>query len=67
MVALSKLKRSDKLKLKWNVYLHNINKKEIVKFNIFDHWRFEEDTKKDLKKWYLLKKKAFIKTSSRFG
>ena len=51
MVALPKLKRSDKLKLEWNVYRHDINKKKIVKFNIFDHWRFEEDVKKDLKKY----------------
>ena len=37
------------MKLKWNVYRHDINKREIVEFNIFDHWRFEEDVKKDLK------------------
>lgn len=38
------------LKLKWNVYRHDINKRGIVEFNIFDHWRFEEDVTKDLKK-----------------
>ena len=38
------------MKLKWVVYRHDINKREIVEFNIFDHWRFEEDVKKDLKK-----------------
>jgi uncharacterized protein YacL (UPF0231 family) len=38
------------LSLKWIVYRHDINKREIVEFNIFDHWRFEEDVKKDLKK-----------------
>ena len=38
------------MKLEWFVYRHDINKKEIVKFNIFDHWRFEEDVKKNLKK-----------------
>lgn len=38
------------MKLKWVVYRHDINKRKIVEFNIFDHWRFEEDVKKDLKK-----------------
>jgi uncharacterized protein YacL (UPF0231 family) len=38
------------LRLKWIVYRHDINKKKIAEFNIFDHWRFEEDVKKDLKK-----------------
>lgn len=38
------------MKLKWVVYRHDINRREIVEFNIFDHWRFEEDVKKDLRK-----------------
>lgn len=38
------------MKLKWNVYRHDINKREIVEFNIFDHWRFEKDVKKYLRK-----------------
>lgn len=38
------------MKLKWNVYRHDINRREIVEFNIFNHWRFEEDVKKDLRK-----------------
>lgn len=39
------------MKLKWNVYTHNFNSKEIKIFNIFDHSRFLEDVKKDLKKY----------------
>ena len=38
------------MKLEWFVYRHDINSRKIVKYNIFDHWRFEEDVKKDLKK-----------------
>ena len=37
--------------MKWNVYYHDINHKEISTFNIFDHWRFKEDIIKDLKKY----------------
>lgn len=33
------------------VYRHDINKRKIVEFNIFDHWRFQEIVKKDLKKY----------------
>lgn len=32
------------------MYYHNFNGKSIEKFNIFDHGRFFEDVKKDLKK-----------------
>lgn len=39
------------MKLEWNVYVEDINKKEIKIFNIFDHGRFLEDVKKDLKKY----------------
>ena len=39
------------MKLKWNVYTHSFNNKEIKIFNIFDHSRFLEDVKKDLKKY----------------
>lgn len=38
------------MELKWTVYRYDINKREIVEFNIFDHWRFEEDVKKDLRR-----------------
>ena len=37
------------MKLEWNVYSHNFNKKEIETYNIFNHGRFLEDVKKDLK------------------
>ena len=33
------------------MYYHNFNGKSIEKFNIFDHGRFFEDIKKDLKKY----------------
>ena len=49
-MALPKTKESDKLKLEWFVYRHDINSKKIIKYNIFDHLRFKEDVKKDLKK-----------------
>lgn len=29
--------------LEWNVYHHNFNKDEIEVYNVFDHWRFQED------------------------
>lgn len=38
------------MNLEWNVYIHDINKKEIKTFNIFDHGRFLADVKKNLKK-----------------
>ena len=33
------------------MYYHNFNGRSIEKFNIFDHGRFLEDVKKDLKKY----------------
>ena len=39
------------MKLEWNVYREDFNSKKIEKFNIFDHYRFEEDVKKALKKF----------------
>ena len=39
------------MKLKYYVYYHNFNGKSIKKINIFDHDRFLEDVKKDLKKY----------------
>lgn len=39
------------MKLEYYVYYHNFNGKSIEKFNIFDHGRFLEDVKKDLKKY----------------
>lgn len=38
------------MKLEWNVYTHNFNGKSIEKYNIFNHGRFTEDVKKELKK-----------------
>lgn len=38
------------MKLEYYVYYHNFNGKSIEKFNIFEHGRFFEDVKKDLKK-----------------
>lgn len=37
------------MKLEWNVYREDFNNKEIKVFNIFNHGRFDEDVKKDLK------------------
>lgn len=37
-------------KLEWNVFHHNFNAKKIERFNIFNHGRFNDDVKKDLKK-----------------
>lgn len=37
--------------LEWNVFRHDINKSKIVTFNIFDHWKFNEDVQKSLKKF----------------
>lgn len=34
----------------YNVYIHDLNKREIKKYNIFEHGRFYEDVKKNLKK-----------------
>ena len=42
---------AEKKKLKWIVYRHDFNANKIVTFNIFDHWKFEEDVIKDLKKY----------------
>lgn len=36
--------------LKWNVYYHSINSKEIKTFNIFNHDGFNQDVEKYLKK-----------------
>lgn len=49
-MALPTIKKGgDKLKLEWNVYVHDFNEKEIKTFNIFRHGRFLEDVKKSLK------------------
>lgn len=36
--------------LEWNVYYHDFNRKEINVFNVFNHWSFHEDCKKNAKK-----------------
>ena len=36
--------------MKWNVYRHNMNKKEIEVYNIFDHYSFCERVKEHLEK-----------------
>lgn len=35
--------------MEWNVFRYNINSRKIETFNIFDHWKFEEDIQKHLK------------------
>lgn len=42
---------AEKKKLKWIVYREDFNARKIVPFDIFDHWKFEDDVKKDLKKY----------------
>lgn len=37
--------------MEWNVFCYNINKGKIETFNIFDHWKFNEDGQKSLKKF----------------
>ena len=39
------------MNLEWNVFRHDVNKNQIVTFNIFNHWKFNEDVKKSLKKF----------------
>lgn len=39
-----------KLELEWNVYRQDLNSSEIKKFNIFDHWKFNEDVARALKR-----------------
>lgn len=39
------------MKLEYYVYYYNFNSHSIKKFNIFNHGRFLEDVKKDLKKY----------------
>lgn len=38
------------MNLEWFVYFYDSNSKKIIKHNIFDHWKFKEDVKKNLKK-----------------
>ena len=35
--------------MKWNVFYHDINKREITTLNIFDHYNFNKDVIRDLK------------------
>lgn len=37
------------MKLEWNVYYYNFNKREIQRYNVFNHWRFNEDVAVHLK------------------
>lgn len=39
------------MKLEYYVYRHDFNGKSIERFNVFDHGRFFEDVKKNLKKY----------------
>lgn len=39
-----------KKKLEWYVYADSINRKTFEYFNVFDHYRFSEDTKRNFKK-----------------
>ena len=36
--------------LKWYVYLEDVNRKRIIKYNIFDHYNFHKDLKNIIKK-----------------
>jgi hypothetical protein len=36
--------------MEWYVIYHDVNKNEMTKFNIFNHFSFSEDVKKNLKK-----------------
>jgi len=38
------------MELKWNVFYHDVNNRGIVSFNIFNHYSFNEDVQKNLKK-----------------
>ena len=37
--------------MEWNVYYHDINRKQITTFNIFRHGRFREDVQEYLRKY----------------
>ena len=39
------------MNLEWNVFYHDINKNKITTKNIFNHWKFNEDVQKSLKKF----------------
>lgn len=39
------------MNLEWNVFYHDINKNKIATKNIFNHWKFNEDVQKSLKKF----------------
>lgn len=36
--------------LEWQVFYHNFNANQIQPFNIFDHWKFNEDVTSDLRR-----------------
>ena len=42
--------KREPLKLNWNVYYHHFNEGRIETFNIFDHWKFNDDVYSDLLK-----------------
>ena len=48
--ACEKFEPLKKIELEWNVYRHDFNSSEIKTFNIFDHWKFNEDVARDLKR-----------------
>lgn len=39
------------MNLEWNVFRYDMNKDKITTFNIFNHWKFNEDVQKSLKKF----------------
>ena len=39
------------MNLEWNVFYHDVNKNKITTTNIFNHWKFNEDVQKSLKKF----------------
>ncbi len=45
-MAKRKSRKTEKLNLVWNVIYDDVNGSCINTFNVFDHWRFEEDIRK---------------------
>lgn len=46
-----KSQKREKLNLVWKVIYDDVNRNCIDTFNVFDHWRFEEDVQKFLKEY----------------
>lgn len=37
--------------MEWNVYYHDVNRRQITTFNIFQHYSFKEDVQEHLRKY----------------